>query len=151
MNMIGLNGRPQVKNLHEILSEWLVFRIETVRRRLQHRLNKVLSRLHILEGLLIAYLNIDEVIAIIRTEDTPKLVLIARFNLSELQAEAILELKLRQLIKLEEIKIRGELDSLATERDGLEKTLGSEVLLKRLIKKNYSKMLMFMVMHVVRL
>ena len=135
MNMIGLNGRPQVKNLHEILSEWLVFRIETVRRRLQHRLNKVLSRLHILEGLLIAYLNIDEVIAIIRTEDTPKLVLIARFNLSELQAEAILELKLRQLIKLEEIKIRGELDSLATERDGLEKTLGSEVLLKRLIKK----------------
>ncbi len=135
MNMIGLDGRPQVKNLHEILSEWLAFRIETVRRRLQHRLNKVLSRLHILEGLLIAYLSIDEVIAIIRTEDAPKFVLIERFGLSEIQAEAILELKLRQLIKLEEIKIRGEQDSLAKERDGLEKTLGSETLLKKLIKK----------------
>ena len=135
MNMIGLNGRPQVKNLHEILSEWLSFRIETVRRRLQHRLNKVLARLHILEGLLIAYLNIDEVIAIIRTEDTPKPVLIVRFNLSDIQAEAILELKLRHLIKLEEIKIRGEQNTLSKERDELEKTLSSETLLKKLIKK----------------
>jgi topoisomerase-4 subunit A len=135
MNMIGLNGRPQVKNLHEILSEWLEFRIETVRRRLQHRLNKVLARLHILEGLLIAYLNIDEVIAIIRNEDEPKKELIARFGLSEIQAEAILELKLRHLIKLEEIKIRGEQDSLAKERDGLEKMLGSETLLKKQVKK----------------
>jgi topoisomerase-4 subunit A len=135
MNMIGLNGRPQVKNLHDILSEWLEFRIETVRRRLQHRLNKVLARLHILEGLLIAYLNIDEVIAIIRNEDEPKKELIARFGLSEIQAEAILELKLRHLIKLEEIKIRGEQDSLAKERDGLEKTLGSETLLKKQVKK----------------
>jgi topoisomerase-4 subunit A len=135
MNMIGLNGRPQVKNLRDILSEWLVFRMETVRRRLQHRLNKVLARLHILEGLLIAYLNIDEVIAIIRNEDEPKKELIARFGLSEIQAEAILELKLRHLIKLEEIKIRGEQDSLAKERDGLEKTLGSETLLKKQVKK----------------
>lgn len=135
MNMIGLNGRPQVKNLHDILSEWLEFRIETVRRRLQHRLNKVLARLHILEGLLTAYLNIDEVIAIIRTEDEPKKELIARFGLSEIQAEAILELKLRHLIKLEEIKIRSEQDSLAKERDGLEKTLGSETLLKKQVKK----------------
>lgn len=135
MNMIGLDGRPQVKNLLEILSEWLSFRIETVRRRLQHRLNKVLARLHILEGLLIAYLSIDEVIAIIRNEDAPKSILIQRFGLSDIQAEAILELKLRQLIKLEEVKIRGELDSLSRERDGLEKTLGSELLLKKLIKK----------------
>lgn len=135
MNMIGLDGRPQVKNLLEILSEWLSFRIETVRRRLQHRLNKVLARLHILEGLLIAYLSIDEVIAIIRTEDAPKAVLIASFGLSEIQAEAILELKLRQLIKLEEIKIRGEQDGLAKERDRLQQTLGSELSLKKLIKK----------------
>ncbi len=135
MNMIGLNGRPQVKNLHEILSEWLRFRIETVRRRLQYRLNKVLARLHILEGLLIAYLNIDEVIAIIRNEDVPKPVLISRFGLSEIQAEAILELKLRHLIKLEETKIRAEQNSLAKERDGLEKTLSSEIALKKLVKK----------------
>jgi len=135
MNMIGLNGRPQVKNLRDILSEWLEFRIETVRRRLQHRLNKVLARLHILEGLLTAYLNIDEVIAIIRNEDEPKKELIARFGLSEIQAEAILELKLRHLIKLEEIKIRGEQDSLAKERDSLEKTLGSETLLRKQVKK----------------
>ncbi len=135
MNMIGLNGRPQVKNLHDILSEWLVFRIETVRRRLQHRLNKVLARLHILDGLLTAYLNIDEVIAIIRNEDEPKKELIARFGLSEIQAEAILELKLRHLIKLEEIKIRGEQDSLSKERETLEKTLSSETLLKKQVKK----------------
>ncbi len=135
MNMIGLDGRPQVKSLREILSEWLEFRTETVRRRLQHRLNKVLARLHILEGLLIAYLNIDEVIAIIRNEDEPKKELISRFGLSDTQAEAILELKLRHLIKLEEIKIRGEQNALNTERESLEKTLGSETLLKKLIKK----------------
>ncbi len=135
MNMIGLDGRPQVKNLREILSEWLEFRTETVRRRLQHRLNKVLARLHILEGLLTAYLNIDEVIAIIRNEDEPKKELVSRFGLSDTQAEAILELKLRHLIKLEEIKIRGEQNALNTERESLEKTLGSETLLKNLIKK----------------
>ncbi|MDD2724710.1 MAG: DNA topoisomerase IV subunit A [Methylovulum sp.] len=135
LNMIGLDGRPQVKNLHGILVEWLAFRTETVRRRLQFRLDKVLARLHILDGLLVAYLNIDEVIAIIRNEDKPKPVLMARFGLSDVQAEAILELKLRHLAKLEEMKIRGEQDELAKERDSLEKTLGSERLLNRLIKK----------------
>jgi topoisomerase-4 subunit A len=109
MNVIGLDGRPQVKNLKEILGEWLIYRTETVRRRLQFRLDKVLARLHILEGLLVAFLNIDEVIEIIRREDEPKLVLMARFGLSDIQAEAILELKLRHLAKLEEMKIRGEL------------------------------------------
>ncbi|MCS5932543.1 hypothetical protein LNQ03_21785 [Klebsiella pneumoniae subsp. pneumoniae] len=106
--MIGLDGRPAVKNLLEILSEWLVFRRDTVRRRLNHRLEKVLKRLHILEGLLVAFLNIDEVIEIIRTEDEPKPALMSRFGISETQAEAILELKLRHLAKLEEMKIRGE-------------------------------------------
>lgn len=139
MNMIGLNGKPQVKNLKQILSEWLSFRTETVRRRLQHRLDKVLARLHILEGLLIAYLNIDEVIAIIRSEDHPKPVLMARFGLSDLQAEAILELKLRHLAKLEEMKIRGEQDELEQERQDLEKTLGSERLLNRLIRKEIER------------
>ena len=108
LNMIGLDGRPAVKNLLEILSEWLTFRRDTVRRRLNHRLEKVLKRLHILEGLLVAFLNIDEVIEIIRTEDEPKPALMSRFGISETQAEAILELKLRHLAKLEEMKIRGE-------------------------------------------
>jgi topoisomerase-4 subunit A len=135
LNMIGMDGRPQVKNLHTILVEWLRFRTETVRRRLQYRLDKVLARLHILDGLLIAYLNLDEVIAVIRTEDQPKTVLMAKFALSELQAEAILELKLRHLAKLEEMKIRGEQAKLDKERLGLEKTLASERLLNRLIKK----------------
>ncbi|WP_349431403.1 DNA topoisomerase IV subunit A [Methylomarinum sp. Ch1-1] len=135
LNMIGLNGKPHVKNLKQILSEWLAFRTETVRRRLQHRLDKVLARLHILEGLLIAYLNIDEVIHIIRTEDHPKPVLMERFGLTDLQAEAILELKLRHLAKLEEMKIRGEQDELEKERKALEKTLGSKRLLNRLIRK----------------
>lgn len=135
LNVIGLNGRPQVKSLKEILSEWLVFRIETVRRRLQYRLDKVLARLHILDGLLIAYLNIDEVIAIIREEDKPKPVLMARFELTETQAEAILELKLRHLAKLEEMKIRGEQSELDKERQNLEKTLGSETRMKTLVKK----------------
>jgi topoisomerase-4 subunit A len=134
LNMIGLNGKPQVKNLRQILSEWLSFRTETVRRRLQYRLDKVLARLHILDGLLIAYLNIDEVIAIIRHEDHPKPVLMARFALSDIQAEAILDLKLRHLAKLEEMKIRGEQDELEQERQELEKILGSEHLLNRLIR-----------------
>src|SRR5690554_4090792 len=135
MNMIGLDGRPQVKPLMTILSEWLEFRMLTVRRRLQHRLEKVEARLHLLAGLLVAYLNIDEVIAIIREEDKPKPVLMERFGLSDLQAEAILELRLRHLAKLEEMKIRGEQDDLEKERDQLEKTLGSERRLKTLIKK----------------
>ena len=134
-NVIGLNGRPQVKNLHTMLSEWLVYRKETVRQRLQYRLDKVLARLHILEGMLIAFLNIDEVIAIIREEDKPKPVLMQRFGLSDLQAEAVLELKLRHLAKLEEMKIRAEQEELAVERDKLEKILGSEARLKTLVKK----------------
>jgi len=131
MNMIGLDGRPKVKSLKLILVEWLIFRTETVRRRLQYRLDKVLARLHVLEGLLIAYLNIDEVIAIIRTEDKPKPVLMERFGITDIQAEAILELKLRHLAKLEEMKIRGEQDELEKERDALTKTLGSKKLLNR--------------------
>ncbi|MFT5576512.1 MAG: topoisomerase-4 subunit A, partial [Bermanella sp.] len=135
MNMIGINGRPQVKALNTILGEWLEFRTETTRRRLQFRLDKVLARLHILDGLLAAFLNIDEVIAIIRREDKPKPVLMERFSLSDIQAEAILDLKLRHLAKLEEMKIRGEQDELATERDGLESVLGSSRKLKNLIRK----------------
>jgi len=134
MNMIGLNGKPVVKNLRDILVEWLQFRTETVRRRLQYRLDKVLARIHILDGLLIAYLNIDEVIAIIREYDKPKPVLMERFGISDIQAEAVLELKLRHLAKLEEMKIRGEQDELEKERQALEKTLGSKRLLNRLIK-----------------
>lgn len=135
LNMIGLDLRPQVKGLVSILNEWIEFRRTTVRKRLQHRLDKILARLHILDGLLAAYLNIDEVIEIIRTEDNPKHELITRFDLSEIQAEAILEIKLRQLAKLEEIKIRGEQDELAKERDQIEKLLGSERRLSTLIKK----------------
>ena len=133
--MIGLDGRPQVKDLRSILSEWLTFRRETVRRRLQHRLDKVLARLHILEGLMVAYLNIDEVIAIIRNEDEPKPELMSRFELTATQAEAILDLKLRHLAKLEEFKIRGEQDELEKERDKLELTLGSERRMSTLMKK----------------
>ncbi|MFZ2171645.1 MAG: DNA topoisomerase IV subunit A [Methylococcaceae bacterium] len=139
MNMIGMDGRPQVKGLREILVEWLAFRTETVRRRLQYRLDKVLARLHILDGLLIAYLNIDEVIAIIRNEEYPKPVLMTHFGLTDVQAEAILELKLRHLAKLEEMKIRGEQDALEKERAALEKTLGSRLLLNRLIRKEIER------------
>lgn len=121
LNMIGINGRPEVKNLVGLLNEWLEFRLETVRKRLQYRLEQVLARLHILEGLIIAFLNLDEIIAIIRQEDKPKPVLMKRFKLSEKQAEAILEIKLRQLAKLEEKKIRAEQKELAAERDDLEK------------------------------
>jgi topoisomerase IV subunit A len=134
INILGLDNRPRVKNLLEILSEWLVFRRDTVRRRLQHRLNKVLDRLHVLEGLLIAFLNIDEVIRIIRTYDEPKPELMAHFGITERQAEAILELKLRHLAKLEEMKIRGEQDELAKERDKLAAILGSEKKLTKLIR-----------------
>jgi len=135
LNMIGLDNRPAVKNLLEIISEWLVFRRETVRRRLNFRLEKVLKRLHILEGLLIAFLNIDEVIHIIRSEDEPKPELMARFGISETQAEAILELKLRHLAKLEEMKIRGEQNELAKERDQLQGILASERKMNTLLKK----------------
>jgi topoisomerase-4 subunit A len=139
MNMIGVDGKPKVKGLREILVEWLAFRTETVRRRLQYRLDKVLARLHILDGLLIAYLNIDEVIAIIRNEEYPKPVLMQRFALTDIQAEAILELKLRHLAKLEEMKIRGEQDALEKERAALEKTLGSKLLLNRLIRSEIER------------
>ena len=135
LNMLGIDNRPQVKGLRTILTEWLSFRRETVRRRLQFRLDKVLNRLHILDGLLIAYLNIDEVIAIIRYEDDPKAELMRRFNLSDIQAEAILDLKLRHLAKLEEMKIRGEQDELNKEREHLEGLLGSERKLSNLLKK----------------
>lgn len=134
-NVIGLDGRPQVKNLRVLLSEWLAYRIGTVRRRLQFRLDKVERRLHLLEGLLVAFLNLDEVIHIIRTEDQPKPVLMARFELSELQADYILDTRLRQLARLEEMKIRGEQDELAKEREKLLALLGSEAKLKKLVRK----------------
>ena len=133
MNMIGLNGRPRVMGLKAILQEWLSFRVTTVRRRLEHRLQKVLDRLHLLDGLLIAFLNIDEVIRIIRTEDEPKPVLMARFELSEVQAEYVLNTRLRQLARLEEMKIRGEQAELAEERDKLNEILGSEGKLNALV------------------
>ena len=135
LNMIGIDGKPQVKSLDVILNEWLQYRMITVRRRLQHRLDKVLDRLHILDGLLVAFLNIDEVIRIIRYEDDPKTTLMERFSLSDRQAEAILELKLRHLAKLEEMKIRGEQQELQEEREWLEKTLGSMALMKKLVAK----------------
>ncbi len=134
LNILGLDQRPRVKNLLEILSEWLVFRRDTVRRRLQYRLDKVLDRLHVLEALLIAFLNIDEVIRIIRENDEPKPVLIERFLLTDRQAEAILELKLRHLAKLEEFKIRAEQDELNKEREYLQGILGSESKLTKLIR-----------------
>jgi len=134
LNMIGIDGRPGVRGLLEILREWLKFRTETVRRRLEHRLERVEKRLHILEGYLIAFLNIDEVIHIIRTEDKPKPALMKRFKLTDAQAEAILELKLRNLAKLEEMNLRAEQDELKKERDTLKKTLGSAARLKTLIK-----------------
>ncbi|GMG87993.1 DNA topoisomerase IV subunit A [Biformimicrobium ophioploci] len=135
MNMIGIDGRPQVKSLDKILGEWLSFRTVTVRRRLQYRLDKVEKRLHLLDGLLVAFLNIDEVIEIIRTEDEPKKVLMKRFDLTDVQADYILDTKLRQLARLEEMKIRGEQAELQKERDTLEKTLGSARRLKTLIRK----------------
>jgi len=135
MNVIGVNGRPQVKNLRMMLKEWLEFRFETVRRRLEYRLAKVKDRLHLLDGLLIAFLNIDEVIHIIRTEEHPKAALIQRFDLTELQANYVLDTRLRQLARLEEIKIRAEQEALAAERDKLELILGSKQRMKTLIRK----------------
>jgi len=134
LNMIGLNGRPQVKNLRDVLAEWLEFRYHTVRRRLEHRQSKVLERLHLLGGLLIAFLNIDEVIRIIRSEDEPKPVLMERFGLSEPQADYVLDTKLRQLARLEELKIKQEQEDLAKEQAWLQKTLGSRQRMKTLLR-----------------
>ncbi len=135
MNVIGLDGRPGVKNLKDMLSEWLTFRLATVTKRLEYRLEKVVSRLHVLDGFIIAFLNIDEVIKIIRENDNPKQALIKKFKLTEKQADAILDLKLRHLAKLEEEKIRGEQSELADERKQIELILGSQARLKTLVKK----------------
>ena len=134
-NVIGLDGKPSVKNLRTLLTEWLTYRVNTVRRRLQFRLDKVERRLHLLEGLLTAFLNLDEVIHIIRTEDQPKPVLMARFGLDDIQADYILDTRLRQLARLEEMKIRGEQDALAKERAKLQALLGSEAKLKKLVRQ----------------
>ncbi len=134
LNMIGLDGRPRVFDLRSLLQEWLDYRLETVRKRLQFRYDRIVQQIHILEGLLIAFLNIDAVIHIIRTEDEPKPVLMKRFKLSDIQAEAILELKLRRLAKLEEMKIRHEHEELEKERDWLDKVLKSKKRLKTLVR-----------------
>ncbi|MBA6114163.1 DNA topoisomerase IV subunit A [Pseudomonas putida] len=139
VNIIGLDGRPQLKNLRALLLEWLQFRIGTVRRRLQHRLDKVEKRLHLLEGLLTAFLNLDEVIHIIRTEEHPKQALIARFDLTEIQADYILETRLRQLARLEEMKIRGEQDELLKEQAKLLALLGSDAKLRKLVRSELIK------------
>ncbi|MFG0768953.1 DNA topoisomerase IV subunit A [Pseudomonas sp. TYF_15] len=139
VNIIGLDGRPQLKNLRTILVEWLQFRTNTVRRRLQHRLDKVEKRLHLLDGLLTAFLNLDEVIHIIRTEEYPKQALIERFELTEIQADYILETRLRQLARLEEMKIRGEQDELLKEQAKLQALLGSEAKLRKLVRSELIK------------
>lgn len=139
VNIIGLDGRPQLKNLRAILVEWLEFRTNTVRRRLQHRLDKVEKRLHLLDGLLTAFLNLDEVIHIIRTEEHPKQALIERFELTEIQADYILETRLRQLARLEEMKIRGEQDELLKEQAKLQALLGSEAKLRKLVRSELIK------------
>jgi len=139
VNIIGLDGRPQLKNLRALLLEWLEFRTGTVRRRLQHRLDKVEKRLHLLDGLLTAFLNLDEVIHIIRTEEHPKQALIARFDLTEIQADYILETRLRQLARLEEMKIRGEQDELLKEQAKLQALLGSEAKLRKLVRSELLK------------
>lgn len=135
LNIIGINGKPQVKDLKVILKEWLDYRIETVRKKLQYRLDNIVSLIHILNGLIIAYLNLDKIITIIRNEDNPKKILIKKFKLSEIQVNAILELKLRKLAKLEEIKIKSELAQLKKEKKEIELILGSKQRLKTLIKK----------------
>ena len=135
LNIIGINGKPGVMNLRQIIKDWLLFRTDVTRRRLNYRLEKVDKRLHLLDGLLIAFLNIDEVIHLIRTEDEPKPALMARFGLSDIQAEYILDTKLRQLARLEEFRIRAEQDELAKEKAELELILGSETRLKTLVKK----------------
>lgn len=141
LNMIGINGRPGVRSLDKILGDWLSFRMVTVRRRLQHRLDWVNRRLHLLDAALIAFLNLDEVIEIVRTEDKPREVLMQRFDLTEEQANYILDTRLRQLARLEEMKIRGEQDELQKERDTIEKTLGSARMMKTLIKKDMLQVL----------
>ena len=139
INIIGLDGKPQLKNLRALLVEWLEFRVKTVRRRLQFRLDKVERRLHLLDGLLVAYLNLDEVIHIIRTEEHPKASLIARFDLSEIQADYILDTRLRQLARLEEMKLRAEQDELLKEQAKLQALLGSEAKLKKLVRTELLK------------
>ncbi|MDU1662264.1 MAG: DNA gyrase subunit A, partial [Stenotrophomonas maltophilia] len=139
VNIIGLDGKPQLKNLRNLLVEWLEFRVNTVRRRLQFRLDKVERRLHLLDGLLIAYLNLDEVIHIIRTAEHPKAELIARFELSEIQADYILDTRLRQLARLEEMKLRDEQDALLKEQAKLQALLGSEAKLKKLVRSELIK------------
>lgn len=134
-NMIGLDGKPRVRGLLPLLKDWLQFRISTVKRKLAYRLDKILDRIHILEGLLVAFLNVDEVIRLIREAENPKKELIDTFNLSDRQAEAILEIKLRQLAKLEEIRLRSELDELAEERDKLTELLENDSLLKAKIRE----------------
>ncbi|GAC1303403.1 MAG: DNA topoisomerase IV subunit A [Steroidobacteraceae bacterium] len=134
LNVIGLDGRPRVMGLKELLLEWLQFRKSTVTRRLSHRLAKVNARLHILDGLLVAYLNLDEVIRIVRTEEHPKPALVKRFKLSDVQAEAILETKLRHLARLEELKIRAEQAELTAERDEIDKILKSKARLTKLVR-----------------
>ncbi len=139
LNLIGSDGRPRVYGLRELLSEWLVFRVETVRKRLSFRLDKINERLHILEGLLTIFAHLDEVIRIIRTEDEPHEALMARFALSERQADAVLEIRLRQLAKLEEIKLKEEHDQLMRERAGLERLLSSQARLRRFVKDEITR------------
>ena len=139
LNVIGLDGRPAVKGLKAMLAEWLEFRRETVRRRLQYRLDRIAERLHVLEALLVAYLNLDEVIRIVREEERPRTVLMERYALSETQANAILDLRLRQLARLEEIRIQGEKEALEAERDDLERTLASTRRMKTLMVKEISE------------
>jgi topoisomerase IV subunit A len=135
LTMIGLDGRPTLKSLRQMLNEWIEFRHQTIGKRSQHKLDKVLDRIHILEGRALVLLNIDEVIAIIREADEPKAALIARFNLSDRQADDILDIRLRQLARLEAIKIEQELAELRTEQGKLEEILGSPAALRRLMIK----------------
>jgi topoisomerase IV subunit A len=139
LNVIGIDGKPAVKSLRTLLSEWLKFRMITVRRRLQYRLDKINNRLHLLEGLLIAFLNLDEVIRIVREDEHPKKELIAKFTLSEIQADYILDTRLRQLARLEEMKIQAERDELETEKSEIEIILASATRLKTLVRKEITK------------
>jgi len=134
MNVIGLDGLPKVKNLKTMLVEWLTYRRDTITRRISFRVERIAERVHILEGLLVAYLNIDEVIRIVREEDHPRQALVSRFKISETQANSILDIRLRQLAKLEEIKLTGERDELLAEKVDLEKILGSKARMKTLMK-----------------
>ena len=139
MNVLGLDGRPGVRGLKALLAEWLTFRETTVRRRLQHRFDRIAERLHVLDALLVAYLNVDEVIKIVREAEAPKAALMARFSLTEAQANAILELRLRQLARLEQLRIEGEQKALLAEQDDLGKTLGSPRRLRTLLGKELAE------------